>query len=285
MKILVVGDFQGKFSEKMFDSIKKEEFDFIVSVGDYAGIDYFYPYLIYCFRYWSKGDIPPKNAEQFFGKKKLKRLIKKDNDCAKMVLKKLNSVGKPVISVYGNGDDAFHTYPFGRFFKAKKGNVSFVKKLKNIKDITYSRTKLNGINFSGFGGFMDVDANWKDERKSKKNPESYKRMLERSAKSKKKFYKLINSKTDILVLHYPPKGIFDVIKDKKNPYSGGSAGIKFFREGILKFKPKLVLCGHMHEYQGAKKLGKSIVINPGDAEKGKYAIIDYDKDIRVRFVK
>ena len=42
-------------------------------------------------------------------------------------------------------------------------------------------------------------------------------------------------------------------------------------------KPFLVLCGHMHEYVGKKKLGSSWVVNPGEGSKGKFAIIDIDE--------
>ena len=67
---------------------------------------------------------------------------------------------------------------------------------------------------------------------------------------------------------------FDIIKDNKdNPMNNKSAGVNFFNEAIKKYKPKLVFCGHMHEYQDMKKLHGVPVINPGDGEKGKAAII------------
>ena len=39
MKILAIGDFHGKFPEKFFRRIKKENFDIILSVGDFCGDD------------------------------------------------------------------------------------------------------------------------------------------------------------------------------------------------------------------------------------------------------
>ena len=112
----------------------------------------------------------------------------------------------------------------------------------------------------------------------------------RIKKSRKNlFSRFRKSKIDIFVPHYPPKGVFDIIKDKGNPFRGRSAGIPIFTEAIRKFKPKLVLCGHMHEYQGAKRLGKSLVINPGEGDKGMYAVVDYqenkEKNIKIRFIK
>jgi hypothetical protein len=38
MRILAIGDFQGTFPEKLKRKLKKEEFDIVVGVGDYAGI-------------------------------------------------------------------------------------------------------------------------------------------------------------------------------------------------------------------------------------------------------
>ncbi|MCK5342684.1 MAG: hypothetical protein KAR20_04730, partial [Candidatus Heimdallarchaeota archaeon] len=61
----------------------------------------------------------------------------------------------------------------------------------------------------------------------------------------------------------------------------------FFRDIALEENPALVLCGHMHEYQGKKRLGESLIVNPGAACDGKCAIIDFDEGkVRgVRFMK
>ncbi len=117
--------------------------------------------------------------------------------------------------------------------------------------------------------------------------EKQNKRLNRRNKSKTHLFKTLkNTKSPrIFIFHYPPKGAFDIIRDKKdNPMNGKSTGISFFTQAIKKYKPSLVLCGHMHEYQGAKRLAGSLVINPGDAEKGKYAIIDY-LSLKIKFVK
>ncbi|MFQ5531642.1 MAG: hypothetical protein ACE5ES_03450, partial [Candidatus Nanoarchaeia archaeon] len=91
----------------------------------------------------------------------------------------------------------------------------------------------------------------------------------------------------IFVFHYPPYGVFDIIRDKKNPMDKESAGVKFYAEAIKKYKPMAVFCGHMEEYQGMKKLQGIPVVNPGGAEDGKYAIVEInDKGkVKVKFVK
>ena len=58
---------------------------------------------------------------------------------------------------------------------------------------------------------------------------------------------------------------------------------------IKKYKPLLVVCGHIHENQGKKRLGRSWIINTGAACDGKAAIIETDdkkKKIKnIRFLR
>jgi len=62
----------------------------------------------------------------------------------------------------------------------------------------------------------------------------------------------------ILVSHSPPKGILD------RSSSGQSLGSSAIKEVLEKKKPKLLVCGHIHESCGQSKVfGESIVINAG----------------------
>ena len=58
---------------------------------------------------------------------------------------------------------------------------------------------------------------------------------------------------------------------------------------IRKYKPKLVICGHMHEYQGKRKLGDSWIMAIGAACKGKASMIEIDEKTKklksVKFIK
>lgn len=274
MKILVIGDFHGKISEKLKKEISRREFDFVVGVGDYAGIDEWYSYIRYLFKH--KNPREAKSAKEFFGKEKYKALIKRDFKAGENVLKFLDGLGKPGFYVFGNGDNEWYNHYFSsKFIGAKKSRLNFLKKIKNIKEMTYKIRKYKGISFLGFGGYMDAIAN-----KSHRDEEWQKRVDLRTKKAEKRIYSLIKKivRKSIFVFHYPPLGVFDKVLDKKNPFCGGSTGISAFRKAILKKKPFLVLCGHMHEYQGRKRLGNSIVVNPGEAAKGKFAIIDLDKE-------
>jgi Icc-related predicted phosphoesterase len=276
MRMLVIGDFGGVFSEKLKKKLKKEEFDLIVGLGDYAGIKEWKPFVMYNLRAAKKGK-PLLSPESFFGKKRFKNLLKKDEERAKYVLKTLDSFGKPVIFIFGNGDDDWYNYPFARLWPVSKKKQNFLKKLKNFKNITYGKKKFMETWFVGFGGYMDIDAYFDRKIWKQDSLKKHLKRLKRYGKSKEKFFSLLKKTKAprIFVFHYPPKGAFDIIKDTRiNPLNGESAGIGFFTDAIKKYKPQLVLCGHMHEYSGIKRLWGVLVVNPGDAEKGKYAIVE-----------
>jgi len=65
-------------------------------------------------------------------------------------------------------------------------------------------------------------------------------------------------KNAVLVSHSPPKGAVDVSS------SGQSLGSRAVREAIVRLKPKLVVCGHIHASAGQRVLiGPTTVINAG----------------------
>ena len=290
MKILAIGDFQGEIPTKLKKKIDKEDFDLVVGVGDYTGIKEFYPFIMNHFKLLQKGK-EPISATDFFGKRKLKALEKKDFEAGKKVLSYLNSLGKPVLAIFGNTDDGWYRYTgrYSLYYEKKKGN--YAKKMENISFMTYSKKKYADTNFIGFGGYMDIEAYFKEKTFKIKNDRG--RIRKRLANHKKmsgKFYRLIRSASEgkkVFVLHYPPYGVFDIIRNKKNPMDGKSSGIKFFSDGIKKYKPALVFCGHMAEYQGMKKLYGVPVVNPGAAHHGKAAIVEFDngKIKGVRFIR
>lgn len=273
VKLLVVGDLHGKVLQKLKKKISQVDFDLVIGIGDYSGIDDWRPWIKYVFGL-KKGE-ERKSPEEFFGKKKFKELIKKDYDAGEKVLKYLDSLGKPGFYVFGNGDEGWYRYPFSsKILQAEKRPLKFLSKLKNLKDINYGIRRLKGVSILGFGGYIDAPAN-----KKSRDKEWQAAVDKRHNKARKKMVTLSRKfeSGGIFILHYPPKGIFDKILEKGNPYRGGRVGVDFYRETILKKKPSLVLCGHMHEYVGKKKLGKSLVVNPGEGAKGKFAIVDFDE--------
>jgi Icc-related predicted phosphoesterase len=278
MKILAIGDFHGRFPEKLKAQIKKEDADLILALGDYTGLPEWRPIVMKQLKAGKKGKEVP-SGEDIIGKKRYAALLKKDFNAGLDVLGKLNKLGKPVLIIFGNGDW------YKSFFNdTGKTYEKYLKKMKNLKNINYGKTKFRGVNFVGFGGYMDIDAYF--NKKEWKQDEGIEERIKRRKQSKKMlFNNLKKVKGDkILVFHYTPKGVFDIIHNKNNPLHGKSAGVGIFNEAIARFNPKLVFCGHMHEYQGKKMLGKSLVVNPGDAERGRFAVVDTES-LGVKFFR
>ena len=279
MKILAIGDFHGKFPLKLKNKLSKEDFDLVLGLGDYTGLPEWRPIIMMQLKVKKKGgDV--LSTEEIIGKRRYTALLKKDYAAGRVVLKEIDRLNKPGFVLFGNGDwYRIFFNDVGKFYE------DYVKKLRNIRQINRGKARFNGITFIGFGGYMDIDVYF-----TKKDP-NFRKRVQRREESQRKLNKILfKTKGErIFLFHYPPKGVFDIIHGgKKNPMTGNSAGIGFFREALLRYRPKLALCGHMHEYQGAKKIGKTLVVNPGDAERGRYAIIDYPDGgkgkIKVKFV-
>jgi len=83
----------------------------------------------------------------------------------------------------------------------------------------------------------------------------------------KRLNRLLHDNPDALFLsHAPPYNYLDKIN------SGKHVGSKILLKAIKKNKPKLVLCGHIHEAKGKAKIGKTTVYNLGSC--GDYKIFN-----------
>ncbi len=80
----------------------------------------------------------------------------------------------------------------------------------------------------------------------------------------------------ILVSHHPPKGAVD------RSFFGIRAGLDELRDFIKKYKPRLHLCGHIHEARGKEKIEDTLVVNAGPLKRGYYAIIEINDKIIVK---
>jgi Icc-related predicted phosphoesterase len=80
---------------------------------------------------------------------------------------------------------------------------------------------------------------------------------------------------DVLVSHTPPFGTpADTLK------GGSHAGSRAVREYVLSRRPRLLLCGHIHEAISKFVLGDTLVINPGAAVNRRYARIKMNGEIQ-----
>lgn len=145
-----------------------------------------------------------------------------------VVLRSLDGLGKPVLVVHGNHENA-------------ESMGSLCARSTNIKFIHAKLHRLAGLTFFGWGGngFSAIDAE-----------------LELYAAAKAE--KLKSVQKLVLLCHAPPyKTALDIV-------AGEHAGSKSIRAFIERFKPIACVCGHIHEGAGVRdRIGRCLVINPG----------------------
>jgi len=90
--------------------------------------------------------------------------------------------------------------------------------------------------------------------------------------------KMVDEKT-ILVTHIPPYDTVDKI------FIGMHGGSKNLRKLVDKFKPRLVLSGHIHENPGYKKINNTIFINCSIGKRSEGAIIEINDKISVKILE
>lgn len=266
MKILIIGDFHGKLPLKIKKLTKK--CDFILSTGDFGGSDKLLKVIFKNFygKWW-----------EVVGPKKAKKLTMEDYNSGKRIINQLNKLGKPIYTIHGNWDfeDLKHQRRTAGLKLKKYSEI--IKSKKNIIFINKKIVKINGLNIYAFGGmvtasiYLTPGSGHKEEKRLK-----YKKI---HSKQEAQLFKKGKTGLDILLSHYPPHGYFDVVKYKGyNPMNGKHVGFKPYTEFIKKYQPRIFVCGHMHEHQGVKKLGKTLIVATGSVKDGKCAIIDYPEN-------
>lgn len=84
------------------------------------------------------------------------------------------------------------------------------------------------------------------------------------------------AKIKILVSHAPPYGTkVDIV------HSGFHVGSSAVRDFIENENVDVVICGHIHEARGQDVLGKTKIINCGQASRGYYGVIQISEKIEV----
>jgi len=93
--------------------------------------------------------------------------------------------------------------------------------------------------------------------------------------TQKKSLMNILDKTSVLVTHAPPFKVQDKI------FIGSYRGSRELRTIIDTRKPRLVLCGHIHEDPGMTKLMNTIVVNCSLGKRTEGAIVEINDNIKV----
>ena len=63
--------------------------------------------------------------------------------------------------------------------------------------------------------------------------------------------------------------------------SGKPVGSRSLRAFVERAQPDVVLCGHIHESRGEDVIGRSLIVNPGPAFAGHYAVVDIGDTVSV----
>ncbi len=264
MRLLLIGDFHSKVPQKLKNKIKKEDFDYVLCVGDLAGNDKLRDLL---FKNWEKIKKGNKFSD-LIGKRRYDSLNKKTLLSIREPIKFLSNLGKKVILIYGNWDP----------LETRKGEPSGIKKLikekKNIILVHNRKIKIGSYYVLAFSGYR-FPIEKKLEKTRNYTLKQIRKINKKWDNRLKKLFKNMENKNLILLTHDPPRNTkFDLVDDKRSPLYKKHIGDEYIRKYILKYKPKYHVFGHMHEHKGKGKLGKTTIINPGTAYKGEAAIFD-----------
>jgi Icc-related predicted phosphoesterase len=281
MKILAIGDFHGKFPPKLLKIAKGKDVDLILVTGDFNNTDEIRKLV---FKNWSG-----KKWYDIIGLKKAAKLEKESFFSGLKILKKLNSIGKRSYIIWGNSD-------FYRDFTTSEPEEIMpgyyddkIRKMGNVKSIERKKIKKAGLEILGHGGYVDATEFIKNPYT--KDSKKIKRLIRRYKNDEKELFALFKKKpmNFVFLIHYTPYKIFDKVRFKGSPMNGKHVGFEPYNKIIKKYKPLLVICGHMHEYQGLKRIGNTAIVATGPAYKGKAAIIDIDENkkrvLNVKFIK
>ncbi|MBM4248303.1 MAG: hypothetical protein FJ149_02505 [Euryarchaeota archaeon] len=95
------------------------------------------------------------------------------------------------------------------------------------------------------------------------------------------------TKRCVLVTHVPPLGHLDGVPVPESFAPGGSVehiGSPMVLRLVERFRPRLVVSGHVHESRGVESAGGTTFVNPGPAKHGLGAVIDLGVTVKARLV-
>jgi len=275
MRILAVGDIEGKFPKKITEKyVKDNKIDYVLSCGDYSNRSESRKLE---FKWWKKGKHGLGDTwYNQIGLPKARKIIENELKSGERMLNKLNSFEIPIYLVLGNQDinEVTGKYPHEKNIKKLKNIIYTHKRSKKIKTFT----------IIGHGGYREYNTKkYKFEEVDEQTMKLTNKIIEKYRRELEKLFE--NKKELIFLTHDVPYNCkLDKINNSKSPIDGYHIGDETYREFIEKYQPILHICGHMHENQGKIKIGKTLVVNPGFGQKGQFAIIDLPS-LKVKFVK
>jgi Icc-related predicted phosphoesterase len=286
MKVLIIGDFHGKFSKKLEGEIKKTKPDLILSPGDFCGdeilVRFFFENI------YGKEEI---SLEYLFIYRYLEMV---SLNAGISLIKSFKKLKIPIFAIRGNWDPSpFGSDLVGELDEEDLKKVEFFEKLQTKK---FSFIDLGLKEFDSFvlvGGASSsspqriqkgmVEGLVKKEEMSLREAKEYVSVLKKNWNKRQELYEQ-NFKKAIKIRERTGKKIVFLThncpyntkldKVKKGLVKGKHYGSYQEKLIIKKFKPDLVFCGHMHENFGKDKVGKSVIYNVGSALDGKFLVME-----------
>lgn len=256
MKLLAIGDPHGDLEK--IKKIPLDKIELILLTGDLGSANLMRKRAFENIERRKKG-LPEKE----YSSQQEKAAFMEAFDSSLRVVKYL-AKHAPVFTIYGNVESSNaetkkHSKEIGMKLPFLTDNL---KKIKNVKIINNRLVNFNGIKILGLEYFIDV--NWVREFK----PSDFKKRLKSAEKETKKAKRVLTrfNDVDILVCHQPPYKILDKVTGKSSApkhWHNKHAGSKTILNYVKDKQPKYVFCGHIHEGEGFKKVGKTKVYNLG----------------------
>ena len=169
---------------------------------------------------------------------------------AEEALASIRSAGKPVFAVAGNMDSP----EFDAFFEKESVSV-------NGKGIRFHEAGIFGVSGSPPTP-MHTPYEISEEEIGQRAEQGWKDVA--------------GARWNIFVPHAPPR---DTKLDKI--LLGRHVGSTAVRAFIEQHQPDVVVCGHIHEARGVDSIGKTQIVNCGQAGKGYYAIIRLEATVSI----
>ncbi len=262
MEILAIGCFHGKVPKNLKKFCDKNDIDAILCLGDYAeGTEI----RRWEFKNWDEigyrieiGQTFDKIVSETVGTEKFAQwedLAQRRGDAVLNILKKIKI---PIAYIHGNHD-----------------NVERVKKFAGNDFVHNKIFKLEGLEIAAYGNFRGASAkrNQHKESKAHMSQQISKRIKGMNEKFRTDLLRLGKRKPDIFILHDPPYNTKCDLTGKGSPEPNSHVGDEIARQIIVKYRPKLVLCCHIHEAHGVDSIGSTTVVNVGQGGHGHAAII------------
>lgn len=265
MRILAIGDPHGSL-----DKIKKipiKDIDLILLTGDLGKADLARKRSFENTKRKQQGLPKIKDTAQE------RRAIHNEIHTSTLEILRYLSKYAPVYAIQGNVGIPSVSQVREDYEKYGLRLTSTMEQLRKIGDVSMVKNRLRVLDGLRIG-FLEyfTDTSWVREFK----PKDYQKSMRKAGKQTDKARRVLRSfgaNLDILVCHQPPFGFLDKVNFPGAPehWQDKHAGSKAVLDYVQAEQPRYVFCGHIHEGEGMKRIGKTEVYNLGV---GGYKIIE-----------